>query len=177
MLTLSSELCAPPSAADRPSEGAFRENLRPDDRVQVERLVSGAGVFNAEEIAVARELVEEALRAGNASGYHFLIADGSSGFDGYACFGPIPGTDRRYELYWIVTRPAAQRRGLARTLLEATQASVRSRGGTHLFAETSMRSDYAPAHALYSALGYTRFCIVPDYHGDGDGLGIFGKRL
>jgi len=69
------------------------------------------------------------------------------------------------------------RRGLARALLEATEASVRARGGTHLFAETSTRADYAPAHALYRALGYTRHATVPDYHASGDGLAIFGKRL
>jgi len=62
-------------------------------------------------------------------------------------------------------------------LLEATEASVRGKGGTHLFAETSVRADYEPAHALYISLGYKAYGTVPDYHADGDGLTIYGKRL
>ncbi|HTT82696.1 MAG TPA: GNAT family N-acetyltransferase [Rhizomicrobium sp.] len=126
---------------------------------------------------MARGLAEEACRSPDGAGYYFLFADGRAGLEGYTCYGPIPGTDRRYELYWIVTAALAQRRGLARALLEATEAQVRARSGTYLFAETSTRADYAPAHALYAALGYARFCTVPDYHGEGDGLAIFGKRL
>jgi ribosomal protein S18 acetylase RimI-like enzyme len=167
----------PPSPADARAAAGFRHAPRAEDVHLVERLAAEAQVFNAEEIAVARELVEQSLQSRDGAGYYFLFADSAAGLDGYVCFGPIPGTDRRYELYWIVTATTAQRRGLARALLEAAEADIRARGGVHLFAETSMRGDYAPAHALYEALGYTRFCTVPDYHGDGDGLAIFGKRL
>jgi GNAT superfamily N-acetyltransferase len=149
--------------------------LRAQDALQVDRLVRASGVFNNEEIAMARGLVEESLGAAEGGDYHFLLADGTAGLEGYTCYGPIPGNDRRYELYWIVTVTSAQRRGLARVLLSATESRVRAQGGMFLFAETSTRADYAPAHALYGAPGYARYCTVPDYHGDG--LAFFGKRL
>ena len=177
MLNLSSESSTLQSPAEEERREAFRDLLRPQDVALVKRLVSSAGVFNADEIAMACELGEESLRSPDGAGYHFLLADGPADLEGYTCYGPIPGTDRRFELYWIVTAAAAQCHGLARALLEATEAKIRERGGTHLFAETSTRADYAPAHALYAALGYARFCTIPDYHGDGDGLAIFGKRL
>lgn len=177
MLNLSTGYSGLHSAIDTGGCGAFRRELRERDARLIERLVTDAGVFNADEIVMARTLAEEALRSREGAGYYFLFADGAAGLEGYVCFGPIPGTDRRYELYWIVTAVPARRRGLAHALVEAAEADVRARGGVHLFVETSTRSDYAPAHALYTALGYACFCTVPDYHGDGDGLAIFGKRL
>jgi GNAT superfamily N-acetyltransferase len=165
-----------PFAADEGSHPRFRETLRARDPIEIEQLAAAAAVFNGEEIAIARDLVERAMESSDSS-YHFLIADGRAGIEGYTCYGPIAATDRRYELYWVVTAASAQRCGLARALLEATEMKVRARGGTHLFTETSTRADYAPARAFYAALGYERHCVVPDYHGDNDGLAIFGKRL
>lgn len=156
----------------------FRVAARPVDADAVEALVRESGVFGAKEIAIARELVEEHLARGPAaSGYHFMFADGSDGLDGYTCFGPIPGTDRRYELYWIAVRKKAQGTGLARRLLHATEEAVRTAGGVILIAETSTRADYAAARKFYETRGYRLLADIPDWHADGDGLAIFGKRL
>ena len=155
----------------------FRTALRTEDVSAVERLVRSTGVFSAEEIEIARSLVEETRNHAPGADYRFLIADGAGGIDGYTCFGPIPGTDRRYELYWIAVDPGTRRHGLGRTLLRETEAAVRALGGTHLFAETSTRPDYASARAFYEANGYTGHAEVPDFHADGDGLAIYGKRL
>jgi GNAT superfamily N-acetyltransferase len=176
MSNLSTGSSRQPFAADEGSHPRFRETLRAQDPLQIEQLAIAAAVFNAEEIAIARYLVERAMQSAD-SGFYFLIADGPAGPDGYTCYGPIEATDRRYELYWIVTAGAAQRRGLARSLLEATEQKVRALGGTHLFTETSTRPDYGPARAFYAALGFECHGVVPDYHGDNDGLAIFGKRL
>ncbi len=161
-----------------PENAGFRGSLIASDPGEIERLVTRAGVFNRDEIAVARNLADEAFALGDEeTGYHFLLADGPKELDGYTCYGPIPGTERRFELYWIAVDAAQRRRGLARSLLLATEGQVRTRGGTHLFVETSTRDDYRPAHRLYASLGYRHFGIVPDYHADGDGLAIYGKRL
>lgn len=155
----------------------FRSILLENDADAVTRLIARAGVFNADEVLVARSLVEETRAGTRGADYRFLIVDGIDGIDGYTCFGPIPGTDRRYELYWIAVDDKARRRGLGHALLAATEEAVRALGGTHLFAETSTRADYAAARGFYAANGYTRHAEVPDYHGDGDGMVIYGKRL
>lgn len=155
----------------------FRTTLQASDDEAVERLVAATGVFSAEEIVIARELVEETRAEAKGADYRFLIADSESGIAGYTCFGPIPGTDRRYELYWIAVDPGVRRRGLGVALLAATEAAVRRLGGTHLFAETSTRPDYAPARGFYAANGYMLHAEVADFHADGDGLAIYGKRL
>ena len=155
----------------------FRSDLRETDADAVERLVCETGVFSAEEIAIARSLVEETRAAMPGADYRFLFADGATGLDGYTCYGPIPGTDRRYELYWIAVDPGSSRHGLGRALMAETEAAVHALGGTHLFAETSTREDYAPARGFYAANGYTCHAEVPDFHADGDGLAVYGKRL
>ena len=160
-----------------PSVIEFRCDLNASDADAVMRVVTRTGVFSVEEIAIARSLVEETRSGAPGADYRFLIADGADGIDGYTCYGPIPGTDRRYELYWIAVDPQTRRRGLGRALLAATEDAVRALGGTHLFAETSTRADYAPARGFYSASGYTLHAQVPDFHADGDGLAIYGKRL
>ena len=72
----------------------FREEVRPEDRQAVGRLVRATGFFSEEEIGIAVELVEERLARGDASGYFFLFAEEGDRLLGYACFGPIPGTRR-----------------------------------------------------------------------------------
>jgi GNAT superfamily N-acetyltransferase len=167
-----------PRKPDSASESfSFRTVLRACDPAEIEKLVARMGVFNEEEIMVAGSLAQEAIERGEAAGYSFLFLDGAAGLDGYACYGHIPGTEHRNELFWIAVDAHARRHGLARALLAAVEEDARRAGGTHLFAETSSREAYAPAHAFYVSQGYTRHCIVPDYHADGDDLAIFGKKL
>jgi ribosomal protein S18 acetylase RimI-like enzyme len=154
----------------------LRSELHEGDAEAVETLVAETGVFNREEIAVAKSLVSESLARANGE-YRFLLADGANGLGGYVCYGPIPGTDRRHELYWIAVSPRSARRGLGRRLLEGCEDAVRAIGGTHIFAETSTLASYEPAHLLYLAAGYSLQASVPDYHADGDGMLIFAKRL
>ena len=150
--------------------------MRESDAAAIETLVAETGVFNRDEVAVAKSLVVESLARATGE-YQFLFADGANGIDGYVCYGPIPGTDRRYELYWIAVSPRAGRRKLGLRLLRACEDAVREAGGTHIFAETSTLESYAPAHALYLAAGYALQANVPDYHADGDGMLIFARRL
>src|SRR5262249_14485492 len=112
----------------RPGD-AFRAEPRPGDIAAVRDLVATTGFFSAEEIAVAAELVEERLARGPASGYAFFFADAVAGLAGYSCFGRIALTQASYDLYWIVVAPAAQRTGLGRRLLGATEAAVMALGG------------------------------------------------
>lgn len=167
----------PSASSALPSAIEFRSILRESDADAVARIVARTGVFNVAEVKIARSLVEETRAGLPGAEYRFLIADGIDGIDAYTCFGPIPGTERRYELYWIAVDPSLRQRGLGRALLAETERAVRALGGTHIFAHTSTRSDYAPARTFYVANGYTQHTHVPDYYSDGDGMAIFGKRL
>ena len=157
---------------------AFRTAVRRGDAFEIERLVRSTGVFNAAEVAVARELVEENLAKGEkTSGYYFIFADGARGVEGYSCYGPVPGTKGRFEIYWIAVSPSVGRAGLGRRLQQAAEAKAKGMGGVMLIAETSTTESYAPARGFYAACGFKTLAEVPDWHDDGDGLAIFGKRL
>lgn len=160
------------------SSESFRTELRTSDADAIERLVRSTGVFSTSEIAIARELVEEHLAKGaEASGYHFLIADGESGIEGYACFGPIPGTVLGWELYWIAVAPGTQRSRLGARLQRASENAAHARGARFMVAETSTRPDYDSARRFYAAQGYALVAEIADWHDEGDGLAIFRKPL
>ena len=157
---------------------AFRATLRASDRGAVRRLVAETGVFSEVEVGWAVEVVDAALERGPSAGYHFLLADGAGGeLEGFTCFGPIDGTANRFDLYWIAVSSTTQGRGLGRKLLAESMAAARSLNATHMFIDTSTRADYAPAHALYEALGFTRMGTLVDFYADGDGKALYGRKL
>lgn len=162
-----------PSAADI----GWREQVTATDADRVRDLTAAAGVFSAEEVSIAEELVRARLQTGAESGYHFLFSERGGRVEGYTCFGPIPGTERRFDLYWIVVDPKRQRAGLGRELLRRTEAAAIAAGATHLFVDTSGRSAYAPARAFYRRAGYRKVAELPDFFHDGDAKVIHAKRL
>jgi GNAT superfamily N-acetyltransferase len=157
----------------------FRIEPRPSDVAAVRSLVAATGVFRDSEVAIAAELVEEALaRGADASGYRFLLADDSSGrLLGYACYGPIAGTVHSFDLYWIAVDPARQRRGLGRRLMAGVEAAVRAAGGRRLYVDTSTSEAYAPTRAFYLRCGHHLAAELPDFYAPGDGKAVFCKVL
>ncbi len=155
----------------------FRSHLRPEDINDVRRLVQETGVFSPTEVRWAGEVIEAALKDPAGAGYYTLMAEGYLGLEGFSCYGPIDGTQNRFDLYWIAVSPKAQGKGLGGKLLSASMADARSRGATHMFIDTSTRTDYAAARALYVALGFELQGTLIDFYSDGDGKAIFGKRL
>lgn len=156
---------------------SFREAVRADDPDAIERLARATGSFNAEEVSIARELVEERVRHGAASGYEFLFAERGGRVAGYVCWGRIGGTRESWDLYWIAVDPSEQRRGLGRALLEACEARVRAAGGGRVYVETAGRADYAPTRAFYERTGYTLEATLTDYYAPGDAKCIYMKQV
>ena len=155
----------------------WRTELRAGDAETISELVAQTGVFSAEEIAIAGELVTERQARGDDSGYHFVIAEQAGAIAGYACFGPIPGTEGSFDLYWIAVRPACQGAGLARAILAHAEAEAVAVGARRMFIDTSATAPYAPARALYKACGYARVALLPDFYRPGDAKAIFAKSL
>ena len=170
---------------------AFRTEAREADVEAVRSLTAGTGFFTPEEVAIAAELVEERVAKGDRSDYHFVFADGpalegpsgAAGAEttgqlrGYACFGPIPGTDRRFDLYWIAVEPGLQRRGLGRRILVEAERRAAALGAVRLYVDTSTSEKYAPTRAFYRRNGYAVAAEMPDFFREGDGKTIFVKRL
>lgn len=155
-----------------------REAVSAADAGAVEALVASTGFFTAEEIAVARELVEERLAQGESSGYFFVFLDDPAGrLVGYACFGPVPCTESSFDLYWIAVRDGWRGRGLGARALRLAEAAARRLGAARLYAETSSTARYAPTRRFYERQGFRQEAFLEDFYRPGDGKVIYGKRL
>ena len=114
----------------------------------------------------------------SAESYELLgvfSADGK--LQGYACWGPTPGTDRGYDLYWIAVDPRAQGCGYGGTLMRAVEGLLRARGARLLVAETSSRASYAATRDFYVRGGYVERARVRGFYAVGDDRVIFSKLL
>lgn len=163
--------------ADRVHGVVFRDAPVPEDVQRVRRLVAVTGFFHPEEVAVAEELVAERLEKGEASGYHFIMADHYGRLAGYACFGPIPCTAASYDLYWVAVHPDFQGRGLGRRLLVESERRIKAAGGSRIYVDTSQRVQYASTRAFYESCGYRLETVLKDFYADGDGKAIYSKSL
>ncbi|MBU1743428.1 MAG: GNAT family N-acetyltransferase [Proteobacteria bacterium] len=155
----------------------FREEVKPEDREAVGRLIRATRFFSEEEIGIAVELVEERLAKGDASGYFFLFAEEENRLLGYACFGPIPGTVHSFDLYWIAVDPGEQGRGVGRKLMATSETLIAQRGGRQVYADTSSRPQYEPTRTFYLSCGYLQEAFLADFYATGDGKVIFVKPL
>ena len=168
---------ADPAWSTRRESVELRALCSKDDPAAVEALLARAGVFSVAEIAIGRELVEERLQRGAASGYEFRFADAGDDLIGYCCFGPIPLTVGAWDLYWIAVDPAARGRGIGRRLLDAADEAASGAGCRAIYIDTSSRSDYAPAHRLYEAAGYRIAARFADFYAPGDDKLVFSRRI
>lgn len=153
-------------------------SLRPVGRAQrapLERLTAATGLFRPDEVAIAVELLDDAL-AGDDD-YRFLGAYAGDRLVGYACWGPTPGTTGTFDLYWIVVDPDRQSEGIGTQLLRAVEAKLTTENGRLVVVETSSRTAYAPTRAFYERRGYTQAAQLPGYYAPGDDLVIYLKDL
>jgi len=156
---------------------AWRETAEPADIARVGALVEATGFFTPEEIAIARELVEERHAKGAASGYEFYFAEWHGALLGYACYGRTPGTEHSWDLYWIVVAPASQGEGLGREILARIEPKIRAGAGRILWADTSSTARYAPTRAFYLRAGFHEAARLTNFYRPGDDKVIYEKRL
>jgi GNAT superfamily N-acetyltransferase len=142
-------------------------------------MVISSGKFNEVETVTALELVDEALKQGEASGYIFavLASEGAGVAQGYACYGPVPLTEGVYDLYWIVVDPASQGQGGGKRLIGHAEEDVLRRGGRMILVETSSQESYRPAVRFYEGRGYFLAARIRDFYRIGDDKLVFQKNL
>jgi D-alanine-D-alanine ligase len=155
----------------------IRCNVGPEDMENVLRLVDSTGVFSAVEHQIAVELVEERLKDGAESGYHFVFAELDGRVVGYACYGAIPLTAGSFDLYWIAVDKTLHGRKIGRLLLEETERRIREAGGRQVYIETSNRPHYAPTRGFYLRCGYREAAILENFYAPGDDKVIYVREL
>ena len=162
-------------------------------RHRVADILRATGLFRDDEIHVAMELFDSAhLEPDGAfaatssdsmnppvnSDYFFLGAfTPEEELTGFACYGPTPGTDRTYDLYWIAVDPAAQGAGSGTILLSEVERRLKGLNARMVVVETSSRSDYVDARGFYMRRGYAESAMVREFYAPADDRITFTKRL
>jgi len=147
------------------------------DRAPIEAILKATGVFFDDEVAVALELFDIDFTRPGQTDYVFISADVDGRLAGYACYGPVPMTDRTWDLYWIAVDPALHGKGVGRALLEAMEKDLRSRGARKVFIETGGREAYLPTRRFYEATGYRVAAVLEEFYRPGDDKFVFVKDL
>lgn len=155
----------------------LRTKVRPSDTGGISAILASAGNFFTFEIDIAVELLDDFALNGRKSPYQFVFADIGKELAGFVCYGPIPLTEKRYDIYWIAVDKEVQNRGIGKVLLEDAEKRIIFRRGKYLFIETSSRPDYADTHIFYERCGYHCAARIPDFYRDGDDKMIFMKKL
>jgi len=158
-------------------ELTFRTKPVKEDIQRVREMAVSTNFFYDHEVEVAVELVEEGLRYGPESGYHFVFAEVDGVTAAYSCYGHIEMTKSCFDLYWLITHNDFRGKGIGKKLLDVTYAEAKKLGCTMIIAETSGRDHYKPTQAFYISAGYTLEATIHDYYDKSDDKLIYIKKL
>jgi ribosomal protein S18 acetylase RimI-like enzyme len=149
-----------------------------EDRDSLRRLLSKITVFDAEDRAIAIELVDIFLDNPAQEDYEFFVASDKDGeVIGYICYGPTPLTQGTYDLYWIAVNPAFTGQGVGSMLLKRFESKVRNRNGRLIVIETSSNQQYALTRRFYMKNGYVLAETIKDFYLPGEDRVTFVKYL
>ena len=180
---------SPSKAAKAVAPRIFVGDMTAKYRTRVRDILTATKVFREEEIDVAIELFDEVYGSPIAvnrnpnyapanSDYFFLGAfTPEEELAGFACYGPTPGTDRTYDLYWIAVHPSAQGSGSGTILLNEVERRLKGQNARLLVVETSSRSDYKNTRGFYFRRGYVEAARACDFYAPADDRITFTKRL
>ncbi len=163
-------------------------------RDRIGEILRATELFRDEEIDVAMELFDLAcpvvipakaeihVVVANdppaISDYFFLgVFTPEDELAGFACYGPTPGTDRTFDLYWIAVDPAAQGAGSGTTLLTEVERRLKGLNARLVVVETSSRSDYVGTRGFYLHRGYVEAAVAREFYAPADDRITFTKRL
>jgi ribosomal protein S18 acetylase RimI-like enzyme len=148
----------------------------PADRGRLSGIVRSQPNFLECEITIAMEVIDGSFDP--AQDYKTLVAVEHSGWiAGFISFGPIPLTENRYDLYWIVVDPESGRQGVGTLLLAAMEDQLRQQGAGHIYIDTSSTEGYAKARAFYEKHDYHVACRLEAFYREGDDRIIYLKKF
>jgi ribosomal protein S18 acetylase RimI-like enzyme len=174
MKSSSSGSHGPRSPGNPHNEGKIRP-VEARDRAAIERILRATDAFIDEEVVVALELVDHAVRAPDVD-YIVRVLETAAGVIGYTCHGRAPFTDATFDLYWIAVDPAQHGSGAARRLMAAAEDDTRARGGKLMLVETASKASYARTRRFYESIGYVEAVRIRDYYRAGDDKVVYEKR-
>lgn len=151
--------------------------LKRADVLIIEKFLGKVKAFSKSEVEVAKELLNIAANNSKQTDYNVFVYEDDKKILGYYCTGKRPMTDAVYDLYWIVTNPGHNKKGIGKNLLTHAEEFVLSKNARWLLAETSSKDTYAAARNFYLRNHYSIIAEINDFYSVGDNLMVFGKYL
>lgn len=152
----------------------YRNKLKSTDVVHLKEILISTGFFYDSEVEIVDELSRENLEKGEEeSGYVFNVAEQDGIPVAFTCYGPIPGTQSSFDLYWIVVHSSLRGKGIGKVLMQMAQEDIKKRGGDNIWVETSSRPLYTPTQQFYLSIGCIKEAELPDFYGKDDNKIIY----
>ncbi len=155
----------------------FRDKVTEEDIRKVREIVESTDFFYEYEVEIAEELIIEAFEKGYESGYEFLFLEENGTCIGYVCYGEIPCTKDRYDIYWIVVENKHRGKGYGKKLIEECEKRIKNIEGKIAYIETSSQEKYSSTRNFYERCGYSKEAELFDYYGDNDNKIIYSKKI
>ncbi len=149
--------------------------LKPADTKAIENILKKIPNFKGPEVSVAMELVNIAAGNPGQTDYNVFVYEEDGKILGYHCIGKRPLTDAVFDLYWIVTDPDHNNKGIGKSLIQHAEQFALQNNARWLLIETSSTEDYAATRHFYLRNRYSIISEIKDFYSPGDGLIIFGK--
>ena len=150
-------------------------HIRPlvaEDRAAVDRITRTCGAFTADEETICLELIDAALHGSKE--YEVVVACEGDNVLGFLTYGTDPIGRGVWEVYWIVTDPNLQNRGVGSALLSWLHDHV---DGRMILIETGGRPAYEAQRRFYLKNGYREVSRIKDFYTPGDDLVVFRRDL
>ena len=152
-------------------------HLSAADRGRIEEITRAVGLFRQDEIPVALEVFDEAVRPGPRAGpYTAIGAEVDGSLAGWICWGPTPCTLGTYDLYWMAVDPALHGSGIGTALIVEMERLLAGEARL-IVVETAGRPDYAATRRFYEARGYRATATIPGFYAPGDDQVVFVKSV
>lgn len=159
------------------NDGAFRQNLKPNDNKEIREITKETGFFYPDEVDIAEELALINLEKGEKSEYKFLVYEKDDKIIAYTCYGHIACTKNSFDLFWIVTDSKYQGMGIGKKLFKETEKLVAKLGGKKIYVETSSRELYVPTRQFYIHCGCREEALFKDFYDVGDDKIVYVKDI
>ncbi len=147
-------------------------NLTAADRDRIEEITRAVGLFRDDEVVVALEVFDEAVRGGPGNTYSTLGAEVDGLLAGWICWGPTPCTLGTYDLYWMAVDPQLQGTGIGTALLLEMERRLQGLARLIIIETTGRPTTRPPAPSIRPAgipqsrpsrtstlRGMTRWCL------------------
>jgi D-alanine-D-alanine ligase len=156
------------SGVKTPAQTPAIRHATAHDREAVLALVNQPKFFRPDELEVAKEVFDDAIKGGAQGHYQSFVIEDHGQIAGWICYGPTPCTLGTFDIYWIAVVADRQGRGLGKLLMQFVEKEIGKRGGRLAVIETAGRSDYESTRKFYEQLGYCEAARVRDFYSPGD---------